>query len=146
MTRADLLCWHKEICADAFGTFEKKGNDYATDVDPLHNINACRIVKITPAQAILVRMIDKISRLGNVADGKSMQVEETVADTIEDLINYAVLLKVAFAEGVNMDTTIPQYSRRDEYYPEPPRGLEPSVPTESLLKSTGCILDSCEGD
>lgn len=71
----------------------KKNADYATTDDPWKNFMAVQVVGVTPARGILVRMMDKISRLGVLLDKENSVLDESKEDTLNDLINYAVLLK-----------------------------------------------------
>ena len=103
MTREDLIELHESTCYAALETMRKKNNDYAgATKDTLHNFNSYLVVGVNPKKGILTRMIDKLSRLGNFADGQDMQVTESVDETIEDLINYAVLLKASFHDKIQV--------------------------------------------
>lgn len=89
-----VLRYHKEITNKAYATMEKKSNDYASLDDPYKNFRIVESIGLVPTEVgILVRMTDKISRLSNAVKGKDLKVkDESVQDTIEDLINYAVIL------------------------------------------------------
>jgi len=75
---------------------EAKNADYAGDSDPFKNFKLCESLGICSAeQGLLVRMSDKMSRLSTLIDGPESRVDnESIADTLLDLANYAVLLRV----------------------------------------------------
>lgn len=97
MTKDQLLTLFDKTLQNCRGTMVGKNNDYAGDSDPLKNFHSYAMVGVDPRKGILTRMVDKLSRLSNFAEDKEMKiVDEKVDDTIEDLINYAVLLRAAF--------------------------------------------------
>lgn len=65
---------------------KRKNSDYAKDTDPFRNFRAHGLLGIS------VRMQDKVSRLTSFSErGELSVVEESVRDTVLDLVNYAVL-------------------------------------------------------
>ena len=82
--RARILHTSKEVMAD-------RSNDYATDVDALRNINSCQFLGVEPGVGVLIRMQDKIARLSQLFQGKTLQSERAM-DSVVDLINYSILL------------------------------------------------------
>lgn len=95
MTRDELFKMHEEMCKSALDLMKKKNADYAGGVsDPFANFRRAEALGVcTTEQAFLVRMTDKMSRLSSYAKRGSLSVEdETVHDTLQDLINYSVLL------------------------------------------------------
>lgn len=72
----------------------KKSNDYADDNDIFRAFEISRIAGITPQQAIFSRILDKVSRMANMINGKDMKVKESMRDTVLDLINYVLILQV----------------------------------------------------
>ncbi|HUW14291.1 MAG TPA: hypothetical protein VM537_31500 [Anaerolineae bacterium] len=86
---------HEDLCSDACKLTRRKGADYSGQEDTLRNLKAVELVGLCPAETgVLVRMQDKMSRLTTlVGAGATPQVaDESVRDTILDLINYSVLL------------------------------------------------------
>lgn len=71
-----------------------KNEDYANGDDPFLNFRSAVQVGLTPEQGIVVRMQDKLTRVGNVIANGRAAVSETLEDTLLDLINYAAILKV----------------------------------------------------
>lgn len=96
MTREELFNTHEIMCKTALELMRKKNADYAGSggSDPFANFRRAEALGIcTTEQAFLVRMTDKMSRLSSYASKGELSVEdETVYDTLQDLINYSVLL------------------------------------------------------
>jgi hypothetical protein len=94
--------YHNTVCAKARDLSLRKGADYASadraSEDPLQrfkNFRMCEHVGLCSTEAgIVVRMLDKVTRVGQLlSPGKIAQVkDESVEDTLLDVINYSVLL------------------------------------------------------
>ena len=80
-------------------TMIKKNADYSGEKeegsDPFRNFLNAKMAGVSVQQGILVRSVDKFSRIsGLLANGNDPKVkEESVIDTIDDLINYMAILK-----------------------------------------------------
>ena len=86
MTRKELLDLHSALTAKAKELMEAKNSDYASDSDPFRNF------EMFGELGILVRMSDKLARLRSFVEKGSFKVkDESVLDTVLDLINYSVL-------------------------------------------------------
>jgi hypothetical protein len=84
--RDALLYFHEEVCAKAREIMAAKNHDYASDADPFRNF------RTFGRYGILVRLSDKLARLRSFEEQGSLQVaDEKIADTVLDIINYAVL-------------------------------------------------------
>jgi hypothetical protein len=95
MTRDDLFKIHEQMSKVSLEIMKKKNADYAGGgTDPFANFRRAEALGIcSTEQAFLVRMTDKMSRLSTFANKGKLDVEdETVYDTLLDLINYSVLL------------------------------------------------------
>jgi hypothetical protein len=96
MTREELFEIHENMCKYALELMKKKNADYAGNdaANPFANFKRAEALGIcTTEQAFLVRMTDKMSRLSSFASkGKLLVEDESVNDTLIDLINYSVLL------------------------------------------------------
>lgn len=96
MTSNELFKIHQNLCEDALSLMERKNHDYAgkSGVEPFANFTRAEAMGITTTErGMMVRMLDKMSRLSSFMDSKEFKVEdEKLRDTILDLINYSVLL------------------------------------------------------
>ena len=89
----ELLQHLEELFKECYSTVEKKNHDYAGSEDPLKNFRLSEYLGVTSVErAIIVRMLDKVARLTNVLNNGAVVKEETLHDTIVDLINYAAIL------------------------------------------------------
>ena len=79
-------------------TLKKKNADYAGNEDPWKNFKFAEMVRVKPDRAILVRMSDKLARISNCLDKEVQVKDETVKDTLDDLINYSAILKAYLEE------------------------------------------------
>lgn len=72
-----------------------KNNDYSGEkaVDPFTNFRKSEAIGVRTEKGILVRMMDKMSRISNLIDQDAQVKSEKIEDTLEDLINYAAILK-----------------------------------------------------
>ena len=91
MTRQEIEAFRARILHTAKEVMTDRSNDYATDVDALRNINSCKFLGVEPGVGVLVRMQDKIARLSQLFQGKTLQSERAM-DSVVDLINYSILL------------------------------------------------------
>lgn len=94
-TRSSLLEFHAEMSKKAAELMALKNHDYAGSegLDPFANFRRSEAMGITTtAQAMLVRMTDKFSRLATFCQGGILKVkDESVDDTCLDLVNYSIL-------------------------------------------------------
>ena len=90
---------HKELCDHARSIIEKKGHDYNREQqktgDTLFNLKVATLLGVTNTntQSILVRLGDKYMRLISLTKNphvKASVKNESVRDTVEDMINYAI--------------------------------------------------------
>ena len=74
---------------------EDKNKDYSSTENPFSNIETCKVYGINPEHGLLIRMMDKFSRLNNlIVNKKEASVkDESIEDTIDDMINYLAILK-----------------------------------------------------
>lgn len=85
--RQKLFDLHHEMCDQAFQLMTKKNQDYGNVTDPFKNFRRHGI------QGMVVRLFDKFNRLESFANkGKFEFSEESLRDTLVDIINYAVLI------------------------------------------------------
>lgn len=76
-------------------TLIKKNHDYSKGEDALRNFKMVEVFNLTDSQTgIMVRLCDKFARICNLIHNEP-KVSEKVEDTIDDAINYLVLLKAS---------------------------------------------------
>ena len=84
--RGRLYTHHVRLCHDALELMTKKNHDYASLEDPYRNFRQFGRF------GILVRLGDKFARLRSFEEQGELKVQdESVRDTLLDIINYAVL-------------------------------------------------------
>ena len=110
LTPPELFAFHQELCDEARKLMTKKNADYTNsdkDADPncFANFTRCEDMGIcSTEQGFLVRMTDKLSRLSTFAQSGELRVkDESVRDTILDVINYAVLFMGYIHQGNGTD-------------------------------------------
>lgn len=83
----------QEVFKRASLLLQKKNSDYSGDGDAFKNFRLCEIASLASVeQGILVRMLDKIGRISTLVKNNSPQVQESIKDTLIDLINYSAIL------------------------------------------------------
>jgi hypothetical protein len=77
----------------ALRVMESKRYDYSGDEDPYRNFRFSAGVGVEPWRGALVRMLDKVSRIVRFAElsGDMKVKDESLIDTVVDLINYACI-------------------------------------------------------
>jgi hypothetical protein len=96
MDKEDFLNAFVESTHEMVNIARKKNNDYTASDDPFDNFNAVEVLGVCKAETgILVRMTDKYKRLISLLNGKEQLVlDESIDDTLLDLANYAVILRL----------------------------------------------------
>lgn len=72
---------------------KQKNADYANSDNPFRNFESADVVGLTVERAILVRVLDKLSRVSNLLDKPASVADESLEDTLVDMINYTAILK-----------------------------------------------------
>ena len=103
MTQEEFLQRIKEIFDECYTIVERKNKDYSGE-DALSNFFKCEELGICDAEVgLLVRCGDKLSRIANIIKSKNQHVkDESVRDTILDLINYLAILLVVLEYKQNI--------------------------------------------
>lgn len=73
---------------------EKKSHDYADDEDAFKNFRVSEIYGIPATTGFMTRMGDKMSRISQLLKKEAMVSDESIYDTLSDLANYAMLLRI----------------------------------------------------
>ena len=77
-----------------YATAVRKNHDYGgTNNDPYANFRNSTIAGVSVERGILVRLMDKMSRISTLLEKEAMVIDEAVDDTIDDAINYLAILK-----------------------------------------------------
>lgn len=92
MNREELFKLHEELSSIALEVMKKKNEDYSLN-HPFGNFMVSEAMQASTAEnGIIVRIGDKLSRLVSVFAKGAQVKDESIKDTILDIINYAVLL------------------------------------------------------
>ena len=96
----DVLNIHDSTCSAARAIIEEKNHDYTSgSADPFANFRASQAIGVDPIVGICVRIIDKLPRLRTFAEQGKLKVKnESAADAVSDIINYAILAKGLIVE------------------------------------------------
>ena len=82
-----------EIFEGCLGLSKRKGKDYAGAKDSMANL------RVFGFKGILIRLFDKLYRLKNIEEsGKIEVLDESVDDTLKDIIIYSALAKIMLHE------------------------------------------------
>ena len=93
MNRRELFELHRDLSEDALEVMKNKNEDYSSNNDPFANFKGSQSLNIDPVKGALIRCSDKLSRISSFIDNGTLKVkDESVKDTIIDLINYSVLI------------------------------------------------------
>lgn len=92
--RETILAMHDELTARARAIMVAKNNDYSGgNPDALANFRGSQQYGVHPAVGLLIRMGDKMMRVSTFARKGMLEVkDESVLDSVADMINYPVLL------------------------------------------------------
>ena len=93
VTRDMLTAEISETFTYCLALMQKKNKDYAKEEDAFANFRLSEMVGVGPERANLVRVADKLARISNLLDKSNDVSDESVEDTINDVINYMAILK-----------------------------------------------------
>jgi hypothetical protein len=117
VTRAELTELQNQTFVRCSMLLERKNKDYAGEsTDALSNFKCVEHFGITSAtQGVLVRLTDKYARVVNILKSGKINVQsETLEDTIDDAINYLVILKGTYRDAVGTDPQVGHPGKQDE--------------------------------
>lgn len=98
-----LLDFCAEMRDEAGALQARKNRDYGGD-DPLGNFRASARIDVPMSTGIFIRLQDKIARLENFIKTGTLAVsEESVKDTVLDIINYAPIFLYALMKELEED-------------------------------------------
>lgn len=88
----DHFAFAEKFMKDALELSRQKNKDYTGNGSHFANFEAVQTFGIGPEQGFIVRMTDKLRRIASyVEKGKLHVKDESVTDTLQDLMNYSVL-------------------------------------------------------
>lgn len=89
-----LLNDMRDTFSECLTTAIAKNSDYGGfSKDPFANFKNSTIVNVPVEKGIMVRMMDKVSRITTLLDKEAKVKDESIQDTLMDLINYTAILK-----------------------------------------------------
>lgn len=103
MTYNDYIYNARRNLGECINIMIAKSKDYAKEYNPFANFDACTNFGVTREKGILIRIADKISRIGNLLDKEAQVKDESIHDTIRDAINYLNIISISLTEGEKKD-------------------------------------------
>lgn len=95
MTRDEFLARLEELYTANIDISRRKNADYTGDNnDPFKNFRASALYGVPVGKGILVRMADKMARTASLLDNDAQVKDESILDTLSDLANYAMILRI----------------------------------------------------
>lgn len=92
----EVLYLNSDLTEKAYDLMQAKQADYGKDGDPLANFRLAENLGVDPRFGVLLRMMDKMSRLStSVTKGLA---NESRTDSVLDIINYAVIFEALSRE------------------------------------------------
>lgn len=109
MTQKDYLMLFENEIKLMHGLTSRKNADYAEDNDAFANFKL--VVKVTNGRisaidGVLVRMTDKLKRVGSLLARKAKVEDESILDTLSDLAVYSIILKLMLQEKMKTNSMI----------------------------------------
>jgi len=99
METKELTKIFEDTFKDCLETMLKKNHDYSKGTNALRNFELVEYLKIAESpQGVLVRLSDKFMRICNLWNTKAEVKDESIEDTINDMINYLVIFKATWKE------------------------------------------------
>lgn len=94
MNREQFLVRMQEIYNANVDISRRKNADYAHGEDGFQNFRTAEAFNRSVAEGIFFRMMDKMSRVGNGLRQELQVKDESILDTLSDLCNYSVILRM----------------------------------------------------
>lgn len=106
MTNEEQQKHFDQLVNKARSTMISKSSDYATEEDKLSNFKlAGGIIRISPEVNCLSAIANKVARLGVLLGKVGNPNNESILDSIEDLMNYSMLLHMLHVEHIQSSHT-----------------------------------------
>lgn len=94
MTKEQFIQQLEKTYHDGVELVKIKNADYAKGDDPFSNFRSAGFVGVEVERAILIRVLDKMSRVSNLLNKEAKVKEESISDNCIDIINYMAILKI----------------------------------------------------
>ena len=92
MTQQDYLKMFKQLTDEMMELTRKKNSDYADRENAFQNFELIEKMGVASTeQGFMVRMSDKLQRIGNLIGRENAVKEESIEDTLKDLSIYSLL-------------------------------------------------------
>ena len=95
-TPEQFIARMQELYAQNVEISKRKNADYGGARSPFANFMLAEQLGIPAEKAILVRMCDKLSRIATLLDAEAQVEDEKLADTLLDLANYSIILRMLY--------------------------------------------------
>jgi hypothetical protein len=82
----------REFYDECLAISAKKNADYADADNPFKNFEQVKLLGISVEKGIMVRILDKTTRVGNLLDREAKVEDEKIHDTLIDISNYCAIL------------------------------------------------------
>lgn len=94
MNSDDALSQHSELFDKALELLQRKRKDYSVGDDPFRNFRGSANWGVEPWKGAAIRLNDKLVRFRNLAEngGQGLVQDESIQDTIIDILNYTVIM------------------------------------------------------
>jgi len=106
MNQQELLDHMRETYTKCLDTAKAKNNDYAGQGnDGFNNFGFVERLRVTSTvTGLLVRICDKFARMINLTQQVAAVKDESLSDTIRDLINYLAILLAVLSDKRDQET------------------------------------------
>ena len=94
MTQKEYLERFQKIADANVALVSRKNADYGNEEDAFKNFTIGEAFGVDRKTGVLTRMIDKLMRVSNLLKRQGKVSEESVMDTLDDLSNYAIILRL----------------------------------------------------
>lgn len=94
MTNEEFFKDLENTYASCLETSKRKNADYSKVGNPFANFQNVEVLGICSVETgILTRMTDKMARISNLIKQEAQVKDESIQDTLMDLVNYSAILK-----------------------------------------------------
>lgn len=104
LTQEEALTVEDTIQQAADDCLLAKRQDYSGKEDPYANFRMSEFVGVEPWRGVMVRLMDKLSRVRHIMEsGEVLVKDESIKDTLGDVINYTKILGGLIFESTEDD-------------------------------------------